>query len=84
MLNKPLAMIDTESCSSYHWGTLVEISAGFDGSEGGVKEPSWYKDYWLDVFIEARTLLSPQDAEMNINKISLWFSIHDSRWQMYY
>ena len=32
-------MIDIETCSFYDEGTLVEISAGFDGSEGGGKWP---------------------------------------------
>ena len=35
MLRNIPAMIDSYSCSSYDNGTLVEISAGFDGSEGG-------------------------------------------------
>ena len=57
-------MIDIKSCSSYDWSTLVEISAGFDGSEGGVKVSRWNKDYYLDVFMEARTRLSPQNVLM--------------------
>jgi uncharacterized Fe-S cluster-containing MiaB family protein len=46
-------MIDTESCSSYDYGTLVEISAGFDGSEGGVNDTRWNKDFKFKVFMNA-------------------------------
>ena len=32
-------LIDTRYCSSYYKDTLVEISAGFDGLEGGIDSP---------------------------------------------
>ena len=37
MLRKRVNLIDTKTCSFYDKVTLVEISAGFDGSEGGSK-----------------------------------------------
>ena len=50
MLRNIPVMIDIESCSSYDQGTLVEISAGFDGSEGGNKQPQLkLKNQQLDV-----------------------------------
>ena len=38
-VKKMLVMIDSGTCSSYDKDTLVEISAGFDGSEGGEWPP---------------------------------------------
>ena len=77
-------MIDTQPCSSYDEVTLVEISAGFDGSEGGVKGPSLNKDYKIKVFMNASFVYHHKMPKWIRIKIGSRFTIHNSLLQKYY